>query len=65
MTQPENDIWISASEIGAAHYCPYSVFLKHQGVQVTATSTYRGRLLHSKEEIYAAADKRCFVASYA
>ncbi|WP_369795147.1 CFI-box-CTERM domain-containing protein [Halioglobus sp. HI00S01] len=62
---PNNDEWVSASEIGKVDFCPRSYHLYYTGSQLSRSAKQnlrRGTLYH--DEITEEIDQRCFIASY-
>lgn len=66
-----NNDWITASSVGKASYCPYSVYLESQGVipsQESYTAMEKGRLSHvtvTRAAMQPVNAKRCYIATYA
>jgi hypothetical protein len=59
-------IWVSASDVGRAAYCPHYLELKNRGVKASRqaeASRARGNARHD-ELNRIAQDKRCYIASY-
>jgi hypothetical protein len=59
-------IWVSASDVGRAAYCPHYLELKNRGVKASRqaeASRARGNASHD-ELNRIAQDKRCYIASY-
>jgi len=59
-------IWVSASDVGRAAYCPHYLELKNRGVKASRqaeASRARGNASHD-ELNRIAQDKRCYIASH-
>jgi len=59
-------IWVSASDVGRAAYCPHYLELKKRGVKASRqakAARVRGNASHD-ELNRIARDKRCYIASY-
>jgi len=62
----EKKIWVSASDVGRAAFCPHYLELKNRGVKASRqaeASRARGNASHD-ELNRIAQDKRCYIASY-